>query len=356
MGKSKIMKLDEMVREYVPSGSSVAIANFLHSAANDIVMEIIRQHITDLTIYNCSTLWEQDILVAGHCVKRIATAYSHRFSVSRNGTAIERAIRKKEIEYEEFTNYAMATMFQAGAMGLDFLPMLPAIGLTDFMTKTTWMGENKLKWIESPFTGKKYVAIPAVNPDVAIIHCQRGDKFGNLQYWGTMSAVRDSALAGKKIIATVEEIVDSSVIKTSPHNTIVPGFRVEAIAEVPWGSHPCDLVGCYALDYGFLAQFYLDQMSVTATKKFLQKWIYDIPDHAGYVEKLIDEFGQESLDRLKARFLPGAPANYGSTMKNMWCEKDGCYSPWIGLSKDEYLNYMKENLQMYKMEDKEGEN
>jgi glutaconate CoA-transferase subunit A len=349
--KSKVMSLKEAVSQNIQSGCSIGIANFLSSGPYAIIHEIIRQGIKDLTVYSTSTIAEQDMLVAGGCVKRIATAYSHRFSTARNGTAVERAIRKKEIEYEEFSNYAISQMFQAGAMGLPFMPMLPAIGVTDIFNKRTWMGENKMKWIDCPFTGKKMVAVPAINPDVAILHAQRADKYGNIQYYGTMSCVRDIALASKRIIVTVEEIVETDVIKLSPFNTIIPGFRVNAVVECPLGAHPVEVLGYYGLDYGWLAQFFLDQMSKISLKKFIQKWILDVPDHESYVELLIEEYGQDSIDRLKARMMPSSPVNMGTPGKSMWCERDGQYTPWIGKTKEEYIEYMKEKLKMYKMED-----
>ncbi len=344
---NKVMSMEEAVKRFIPSGSSVAIANFLTAGPYAIIHEMIRQEVKNLTLYSTSTLSEQDVLVAGGCVKKIATAYSHRFSVARRGTAIERALRKGKLEYEEFSNYAISTMFQAGAMGLDFLPMLPGIGTTDVFKKRTWMGENKMKWIESPFTGKKFVAVPAINPDITIVHAQRADKYGNVQYWGTMTAVQDTCLAAKRVVVSVEEIVEPDVIRTSPHNTILPDFRVDAVVECPWGAHPVDLVGYYILDYGFLAQFFLDQMSPTAMRKWLNKWVYSCPNREAYVERLIEETGQDTLNRLRARNLPGAPADYGSSMKNMWSAKNGQFSPWLNMSREEYVQWMQENLEMF---------
>jgi glutaconate CoA-transferase subunit A len=347
------MNMKEAVQKFVKSDSSLAIANFLSMGPYAIIHEIIRQGIKNLTLYSTSTICEQDLLVAGGCVKRIATAYSHRFSVARRGTAIERALRKKEIEYEEFSNYAISQMFQAGAMGLEFMPMLPAIGTTDIFNKRTWMGENKMKWIESPFSGKKFVAVPAINPDVAIVHAQRADKYGNVQYWGTMSCVRDICLSAKHVIVSVEEIVDHSVIQMSPHNTILPHFRVDAIVEAPWGAHPVECLGYYALDYGALANFFLDQMSQISIKKYLKKWVYDVPDRDAYVELLVEEYGQDSLSRLKARSLPGAPVNYGSPMKTMWDQNDQ-YSSWLNMTKEDFINYIKKELKPNIIPDEEG--
>jgi hypothetical protein len=95
-------------------------------------------------------------------------------------------------------------------------------------------------------------------------------------------------------------------------------------------------------------------MSAVNFKKFIKKWMLDLPDHTAYVEEIIQEYGQEQLDRLKARFLPGAPVNYGGTGKNMWSEREESYSPWLNLTRDEYLKFMKDNLELFPIENKEA--
>ena len=161
------------------------------------------------------------------------------------------------------------------------------------------------------------------------------------------------SLSAKHIIVSVEEIVDHSVIQMSPHNTILPHFRVDAIVEAPWGAHPVECLGYYALDYGALANFFLDQMSQISIKKYLKKWVYDVPDRDAYVELLVEEYGQDSLSRLKARSLPGAPVNYGSPMKTMWDQNDQ-YSSWLNMTKEDFINYIKKELKPNIIPDEEG--
>ena len=349
---SKFMSMEEAVRTYVKSGSSLGLGNFLTCGPFDIVHEILRQHVTDLTVYSTSTVSELDLLVGGGCVKRVATAYSHRFGTSRNGTAVERAIRKHEIEYEDYTNYAIAAMFQAGAMGLSFMPILPAVGSTDIFNVRTWMGEDKMKWMDCPFTGKKYVAVPAINPDVVILHAQRADTLGNVQYWGTMSVVRDVAMSAKHVVVSVEEIVPPEMVKLSPHNTILPSFRVDAIVECPLGGHPLELVGYYGLDYPFEAQYFLDLQSGRQFGKFLEEWVYDVKDRAEYIEHYVDKYGQDALNRLRVRHLYGAPVDYGSPQRGYW--EDGNYSSWIDMTKEQFLKFMEEKVPLVEKKE-EGE-
>ena len=110
------------------------------------------------------------------------------------------------------------------------------------------MGENKYKVITCPFTGKDTVLVPALNPDVCVIHVQRADRFGNAQYWGAMGSVQEAALASKSIIVSCEELVEHDVVQASPNFTIIPAFRVHAVMEMPWGGHPSDVLGYYNKD------------------------------------------------------------------------------------------------------------
>src|SRR5208337_5473567 len=88
----------------------------------------------------------------------------------------------------------------------------------------------------------------AANPDVCIVHVQRADKFGNAQYWGAMGSVQAAALASRRIIVSCEEIVQHDVIASSPHFTIIPAYRANAVVEMPWGAHPTEVVGYYNAD------------------------------------------------------------------------------------------------------------
>ena len=97
------------------------------------------------------------------------------------------------------------------------------------------MGENKYRVIKCPYTGKDQLTVPAANPDVCIVHVQRADKFGNAQYWGALGSVAAAALASKRIVVSCEEIVEHDVIQSSPHLTLIPAYRVDAVVEVPGG-------------------------------------------------------------------------------------------------------------------------
>ena len=97
------------------------------------------------------------------------------------------------------------------------------------------MGEDKYRVIKCPYTGKEILTVPAANPDVCIVHVQRADKFGNAQYWGALGSVAAAALASKRIIVSCEEIVDHEIIQSSPHLTLIPAYRVDAVVRGPHG-------------------------------------------------------------------------------------------------------------------------
>ena len=159
------------------------------------------------------------------------------------------------IEIEDYTNFQYNAMMLAGMHGFDFIQVLEGTIETDLFRKRTFMGENKYRIIKSPYTGKDILTVPAINPDVCIVHVQRADKYGNAQYWGALGSVAAAALASKRIILSCEEIVEHDVIQSSPHLTIIPAFRVDALIEIPWNAHPTEVLGYYNIDFPMYGMF-----------------------------------------------------------------------------------------------------
>ncbi|MBD3197565.1 MAG: hypothetical protein GF317_21100, partial [Candidatus Lokiarchaeota archaeon] len=221
----KLMSLDKAVAEFVHDGDMLALSNFLHCNPYAIIHEIIRQKVKNLTVVMCSAIEEIDLLLSGDCVSKIITSYYHRAGGRRYKRELDRALFEKKIEYEDYSNFTMCSMFMAGALGYEFLPVLKSVKESDIYNKRTFCSENKMKTISGPFTGKETVVVPALNPDVAIVHVQRADKYGNAQLWGSEGTIKWTALSGKNIIVTCEEIVDHEKIKRSPFLTVIPSFR-----------------------------------------------------------------------------------------------------------------------------------
>ena len=163
------------------------------------------------------------------------------------------------------------------------------------------------KTIKDPYTGAELVTVPALNPDVAIIHAQRADANGDAQIWGIIGEQKEVAFASRKVILTVEEIVDESVIRSDPNRTLIPGFVVSAVCPVPFAAHPSYTQGYYDRDN----KFYLEWDKISETREnvtaWLDEWVYGLKDHTEYWAKL----GDEAHDRLKVQAAFSQPVNYG---------------------------------------------
>ena len=251
---NKLMSMEDAVAKFVQDGDMIVSANFLHGTPYATIHEIIRQQKRNLTAVSCSSIEELDLLLSGGCLSKIMTSYYHRAGGRVYSRELDRALREKRVEYEDYTNFTMYNMLKAGACGYSFLPTLKSVMQSDVFNVRTHMGENKFKVINCPFTGKETVLVPALNPDVAVVHVQRCDKYGNSQFWGSLGTIKWSVLSAKKIIVSCEEIVDSDLIRRSPFLTLIPGFRVNAVVEEPWGAHPSCLAGYYNVDINFRAK------------------------------------------------------------------------------------------------------
>src|SRR5208337_116916 len=180
----------------------------------------------------------------------------------------------------------------------------------------------------------------AANPDVCIVHVQRADKFGNAQYWGAMGSVQAAALASKRIIVSCEEIVEHDVIQSSPHFTIIPAYRVNAVVEMPWGAHPSDVVGYYNADRFAFLFCLISLQSDDGAKAWLSDWVYNCRDHNQYIKQYIERYGMEILNLNKARAFYSAPANYGAAFTSVWDEQNR--ERTLGVTVEELEQVMKE--------------
>jgi glutaconate CoA-transferase, subunit A len=181
---------------------------------------------------------------------------------------------------------------------------------TDLMNIKGFLGENKYKLIDSPFDGKPVLLVPALNPDVGIIHVQQADENGNAQIWGIGGDCKYGANAAKKVIVSCERIVSREVIGKDPSRTIVPDFKVVAVVEEPFASHPGYTPGFYDIDFGFGYLYKEASGTVEGFQAFLNEWVYNIPDRAGYTQHYIERFGYAGFKKLQAKFDYGYPVSY----------------------------------------------
>jgi len=245
------MTTKEAIDRFVNDGDSVITGNYTEALPLSLIFEIIRQRKRDLTYYSQSGSIDAEFMVAGDCVNRMVSAFLHKFGGRNGGSMVEKYQRAGKLEVEDYTNFTYNARLAAGAYGYSYMPVLPAIMDTDIFRIRGFMGENKFGVTTCPFTGRRIPVVPAANPDVCLLHVQRADKFGNAQHWGGLGSQVHACIASKKIIVTCEEIVDYDVIKSSPHLTIVPAFRVNAVIEEPYGCHPSELPGFRNRDPAF---------------------------------------------------------------------------------------------------------
>jgi glutaconate CoA-transferase subunit A len=307
--RNKITPLSEAIDTHVHDGDTLCLANFASPVANSAIHEIIRQGKRDLTIILASSYFEMDSLSTAGCVKKLIHSFHfHPFSGDR---PFDRAVRKYGIEVVDYTNYTVAAMLMAGAMNVPFFAATPSLMATDLYRRG---GDKKFRVIDNPFNeGEKVVLVPAVKPDVSILHVQRVDTAGNAQLWGPTGTQKDGAMCAKRIIVTAEELADREVVNLSPFNTIIPGFKVDVACIEPWGGHPIDCLGYYDLDLQFCAMLSVMGRSEEDYANWMNEWVYGVKNRREYIEHYADRFGVSRLHRLQAKSLPSSPVNLGSS-------------------------------------------
>jgi len=297
---SKLCSLKEAVADFVKDGDLIYAAGFTHLIPFAVGHEIIRQGRHDLTLARATPDLIYDQMVAAGCARKVIFSYLGNPGVG-SLRIVRSAIEAGELEWEEYSHYSMITRLTAGASGLPFMPM----NLTA-ATDLEKVNPN-FRRVTDPFTGKEVMVVPPLNPDVALVHVQRADKFGNAQIWGILGEQKEAAFAAKKVILTAEEIVEEAVIRSDPNRTLIPGLIVDAVCHVPYCAHPSYTQGYYDRDNTFYLQW--DEISKTTegVLQWLQEFVYDLQYHAQYWQKL----GEETHQRLKVKEKFSSPINYG---------------------------------------------
>lgn len=295
----KRMSLTDAVKKFVHEGSSVSFGGMGGTQCVAHAYEIARQRIGNLTLICESPAEPADILIGAGCVKKAEIAWI-AYAVAGLAYNYRRSIEDgvpNKIELEEYSNYGMSLRFLAGAMGVPFMPTKTFLG-SDFPVYN-----KKIKETTDPYNGEKVCLVPAAAPDVALIHCTRADKHGNGQYFGISASAENIARAAKHTILTCEHIVDEDLIRKTPNLTIVPGYTVDAVCEVPFASHPWNM----AYDYAYDIPFHSKQMAAFKTREGFLEWMdeycYGVENWEGYLRKV----GYERLMKLQQveqRFNP----------------------------------------------------
>ena len=227
-----IGSLHDAIEELVHDGDTIALEGFTHLIPVAAGHEIIRQGRRDLTVIRMTPDIVYDQLIGAGCVRKLIFSWGGNpgvGSLHRFRDAVEHGW-PRPLEIEEHSHAGMANRYVAGASGLPFAVMRGYRG-TDLVAQT-----ETLAPITCPFTGEELTAVPAINPDVTIIHAQQADRAGNVMLWGIVGIQKEALLAARRALVTVEEVVDE--LEPRPGSVVIPSWAVSHVAEVPGGAHP----------------------------------------------------------------------------------------------------------------------
>jgi len=298
---TKLIPLSEAVSKFVHDGDTVYAAGFTHLIPFAAGHEIIRQRMRGLTLARATPDLIYDQMVAAGCARKVIFSY-----MGNPGVGSLRIVRAEleagRLEWEEYSHFGMISRLQAGAAGLPFMPMnqTGAVNLE--------LANPLIKRVTDPYSGREVIVVPPLNPDVAIIHVQRADKDGNAHLWGIVGEQKEVAFASKRVILTTEEIVEESVIRSDPNRTLIPGFIVCAVCQVPGAAHPSYAQGYYDRDNDFYLKWDKISENSETVKAYLDEWVYGVKDRLEYWNKL----GAKTQKRLKVKARYSEKVNYGS--------------------------------------------
>ncbi|MBL8057472.1 MAG: CoA transferase subunit A [Anaerolineales bacterium] len=297
---TKLMPLAEAIAAHVHDGDLVYAAGFTHLIPFAAAHEIIRQGRRRLILARATPDIIYDQMVAAGCAEKLIFSYSGNPGVG-SLRVVRAELEAGRLAYEEYSHFAMITRLTAGAAGLPFLPM-QSVGTQDLAR-----ANPQYRTVTCPYTGAVLNTVPALQPDVAILHVQRADAHGNAHIWGILGEQKEAAFAARRVIVTAEEIVDEAVIRSDPNRTLIPAMAVTAVCHVPYCAHPSYTQGYYDRDNAFYLEWDKVSAAPESVAAWLQEWVYGVPDRAAYWAKL----GPETHARLAVKPRWSEPVNYG---------------------------------------------
>lgn len=242
---AELVGLAEAIATLVHDGDTIAMEGFTHLIPHAAGHEVIRQGRRNLHLVRMTPDMIYDQLIGAGCAARLTFSWGGNpgvGSLHRFRDAVEHGW-PCPLEIEEHSHAGMAARYAAGAAGLPF-GVLRGYAGTDLARHTTSIGA-----VTCPFTGEVLAAVPALNPDVTIIHAQRADRHGNVQICGLVGIQKEAVLSARASIVTVEEVVDT--LPAVVGAVVVPSWVVDAVAVVPGGAHPSFAMGFGVRDNAF---------------------------------------------------------------------------------------------------------
>ncbi len=310
---------------YIRDGAYISFGGFtVNRQPMAIAYEIIRQGISGLHVYMHSGGQALDPLIGAGCVRAVEIAYGANGRFAPTCPRFRRKVEQGELLVEDYSNYQMTLRFLAGAMGVPFLPVRSGMG-TDIVSRWGFdsrmraedarLPSHKLIVWENPFADESQpegfrepvVLVPAINPDVTVIHAQQADTQGTVRISGLTFADVEQAWAARHVIVTCEELVEPEVLRSEPDRNQIPFIMVDAVVHVPFGAHPTACYGSYDYDAQHLHEYRVAAADDSRFMAYLEEYVFGVDGHDGY----LDRVGVEALDRIRAvppfGYAPGLP-------------------------------------------------
>lgn len=295
----KVMSVKNAVLEFIKDGDYLASGGFgANRISTAALHEILRQRKKNLGFAGHTTTHDFQIVTAGNrgrhkLLARLDAAYIVGLEARGLSPQARRVMQSGEVEVCEWSNYALACRLHAAAMGVPFIATRNMLGTDTFHYSAA-------KEIKCPFTDKKLAALPALYPDVAVIHVHESDCFGNCRIKGIAVADLELARASKRVIITTEHIISTDEIRKHPEATLIPSLCVDAVCEVRYGSYPGNMPGEYFSDEQHLAEWLNVEKDEAQLDAFLDKYIYGVDDFESYLELC---GGTEKMKKLRKEEL-----------------------------------------------------
>ncbi len=302
---SKLISMSEAINRFVPDGSSVVMGAALESlipfAAGH---EIIRQKKKGLTLIGPISDILFDQLIGAGCVEKIVAAWVGNVSAGLGHNyrrACEQGIPNR-IEVLDHSNFTIALALLAGGLAASYIPTKTLLGSDLLKTNSSF------KQSTSPFGGDPVILVPALQPDVAILHVQRSDEDGNVHAWGNLGISEEAAMASKRVIAIAEEHVSKETILSDPNRVLAPSFKVAAVVHDPGGAHPSPVQGFYNRDHESYHEYHRATRTAEGMMEWLDTWVFGVKDRSEYLKKL-GEARWSGLQLKEHRY--SMPVDYG---------------------------------------------
>ncbi|MFI4994161.1 MAG: CoA transferase subunit A [Hyphomicrobiales bacterium] len=281
--REKVMSLEEAAK-LVSDGDHVAIGGCTVSRTPiAMIWALIRARKRKLVISRSITSTEGDLFFASGVSKHIITSWFTQGIVWGVSKVMRHHTENKLARFEEWSHMSIGLRYRAGAMGIPFMPSRSMIG-SDVGREVG----DEIKLMQCPFTGEQVALLPALNPDVALIHVQRCDAFGNAQLDGLQFMDIDMAMAANRVILTTERIVTNDQIRRTPDRTRIPFFTVDAVIEAPFGCAPHECYGMYEPFFSHLDHYaeISARDPVKGPQNYLDEFYYEPKSWPDYLAKL----------------------------------------------------------------------